>query len=84
MALHAFDSSSSKVLRVHKVILVGAQRLSCGSQRLSCGAQGYPAVHNGYPRQTWVGARDTYVSKNEERNLNIECLLKKQKRQGRR
>ena len=46
-----------------KVILIGAQRLSCGSQRLSCGAQGYPAVHNGYPGRTWVGARDTCVSK---------------------
>ena len=48
---------------MHKVILIGAQRLSCGSQRLSCGAQGYPAVHNGYPGLTWVGARDTCVSK---------------------
>ena len=47
-----------------KVILIGAQRLSCGSQRLSCGAHGYPAVHNCYPGLTWVGARDTCVSKN--------------------
>ena len=69
MALHAFDSSSSKVLRVHKVILIGAQRLSCGSQRLSCGAQGYPAVHNGYPRHTWVGARDTCVSKKKKKKV---------------
>ena len=26
---------------------------------------GYPVVHNGYPGLTWVGARDTCVSKNE-------------------
>ena len=55
-----------------KVILIGAQRLSCGSQRLSCGAQGYPAVHNGYPGLTWVGARDTCVSKNIDVYIDIE------------
>ena len=26
--------------------------------------KGYPAVHNDYPELTWVGARDTSVSKN--------------------
>ena len=57
-----------------KVILIGAQRLSCGSQRLSCGAQGYPAVHNGYPGQTWVGARDTCVSK-KERNFYSASIV---------
>ena len=57
-----------------KVILIGAQRLSCGSQRLSCGAQGYPAVHNGYPGQTWVGAIDTCKVPGE---VNGKIMLEK-------
>ena len=72
-ALHAFDSSSSKVSPCRTVILIGAQWLSCGSQRLSCGAHGYPAVHNGYPGQTWVGARDTCVSKKHTNQKRLLC-----------
>ena len=50
------DRCTKVILQLTKVIL------RC--TRLSCGAQGYPAVHKGYPGRTWIGARDTCVSKN--------------------
>ena len=54
------------------VILVSALWLSCDSQLFYYGAHGYPTVHNGYPTVpngypglTWVGARDTCISKKD-------------------